>query len=60
MSKRVEISTTGKCDICTEPMKYAGATPKNIKVFRACEKHLKKAQKDIKKATKDENDKAQS
>ena len=56
--KRVTISTTGKCDYCNEPMKYAGATPKNIKVFKSCQKHLKKSQKAIKKATEDENNKA--
>jgi hypothetical protein len=56
--KRVIISTTGKCDYCEEPFKFAGATPNNLKVFRSCQKHLKKAQKDIKKATKDENNKA--
>lgn len=60
MDKSVEISLTGKCDYCNEPMKYAGATPKKLKVFRSCEKHYKKVQKAIKKATKDENDKAKS
>lgn len=57
MSKRVEVSTTGKCDYCSEPMKYLGATPKKLKIFRSCEKHLRKSKKAIKKATENENSK---
>lgn len=57
--KRIEVSVTGKCDYCDEPMKHMGATP-SLKVHRACDKHLKKAQLAIKKEMKNEDNQAKS
>lgn len=53
-SKRIRVSTTGKCDYCDEPMTHMGATPKNLKIHRSCDKHLKKAQKAIEEESKKE------
>lgn len=59
LPKRIEVSVTGKCDYCTEPMEFMGATP-SLKVHRSCKKHLAKAKAAIKKEMKNEDDKAKS
>lgn len=41
------ITASDKCDYCEERMKHAGANPGILVVHRACDEHLKKAQKEL-------------
>ena len=53
--KKVNVDKNGKCDFCSNKVRYIGANDITAKIHRACEKHKDKVAEALKAELKNED-----